>query len=45
MLALDPGEDVRRLTTVIHLHGGGEEGIGEDPLPVSAWPIGFRRGE
>jgi hypothetical protein len=24
------GEDFRRLTTVIHLHGGGEEGLGED---------------
>jgi L-alanine-DL-glutamate epimerase-like enolase superfamily enzyme len=28
--ALELGEDFRRLTTVIRLHGAGEEGVGED---------------
>jgi L-alanine-DL-glutamate epimerase-like enolase superfamily enzyme len=30
VLELALGPDFRRLTTVIHLHGGGEEGLGED---------------
>ncbi len=30
VLRLDLAEDFQRLTTVIHLHGGGEEGLGED---------------
>ncbi len=29
-LALEPRAGFRRLTTVVHLHGGGEEGLGED---------------
>ena len=29
-LSLDIGFDFPRVTTVIHLHGGGEEGVGED---------------
>lgn len=30
VLSLDLAPEFRRLTTVIHLHGGGEEGVGED---------------
>ncbi len=30
VLALELTPEFRRLTTVIHLHGGGEEGVGED---------------
>lgn len=37
-------ERVRR-TSVIHLAGGGEEGIGEDATPIEAEQLAFQRAE
>jgi hypothetical protein len=34
-LAIDVSTGFRRLTTVVHLHGGGEEGVGEDVTYVA----------